>query len=158
MNGVENILNHSSDFGKFDAFRSRLILSRFDNPILRIFIEKATPALITRGYTKQDVRIAKKLICQLDMQLVCREANRRVAFSTILRGTVPSGFSARTTLGNTLYNMAYQLAVTDGLNARSFAAGDDGAFLIDERDKDLIEQRIRDITVSNNEEQTKGCG
>jgi hypothetical protein len=97
MNGASKILNHSSDFGKFDAFRSRMILSKFDNPILREFIVKATPALMSQGYTKQDLRISKKLICQLDMQLVCREANDRVTFSTILRGTVPSGFSARTT-------------------------------------------------------------
>jgi len=32
-NGVEKIINHGSDFGKYDAFRSRETLKHFDNPI-----------------------------------------------------------------------------------------------------------------------------
>lgn len=112
-----------------------------------------------QGYTDVDIKRCRKLICQLDIQLVCREAKtRKVAFSTVLRGTVPSGFSARTTLGNTLYNMAYQLYITRGLKARSFASGDDGAFLLDPKDVTLVKQRIENVTVSNNLPQTKGCG
>jgi len=38
--------------------------------------------------------------------------------------------------------MAYQLSVTKDMKARSFAAGDDGAFLIEAKDVNKVKQRI----------------
>jgi len=58
--------------------------------------------------------IATKFITQTEIDVTCRDFKGRPVFTAKMKGTVPSGFGPRTTLGNTLYNMAYQMKLTEG--------------------------------------------
>ena len=150
ISGGQEIAYHSSDFGKFDAFRSKKTLINFDNKQLAEFMSNVKNQLPSVGFYPVDYLNTLDQQFQTDLDVTHKDSFKRVQFTARIQGTVPSGFGPRTTLGNTLFNMAYQQQLTRGQYSRSFAAGDDGAFIILKKDVPQIRERVKELTSDNN--------
>ena len=150
ISGGQEIAYHSSDFGKFDAFRSKKTLINFDNKQLAEFMSNVKDLQPSAGFYPVDYQNTQDLQFQTDLDVTHKDSFQRIQFTARIQGTVPSGFGPRTTLGNTLFNMAYQQQLTRGLYSRSFAAGDDGAFIILKKDVPQIKERVKELTSDNN--------
>jgi len=152
------LVHISTDFAKFDAHRSQRILENFDNPIILWFIDQIEEVLRMNGYDDNTLNVTKKFITQTVLDVTYKDSKGRPTFSCRLHGTVPSGFGPRTTLGNTLYNIGYQLLLTENIPARSFAGGDDGATTIHMTNLAEVRQRIGKLTKRTPEPGDHGLG
>lgn len=95
---------------------------------------------------------------QTELDLTYKDSRQRILFSCTLVGTVPSGLGPRTTLGNTLYNMAFQNELSQGIRSRGFAAGDDGILVIPKEYIPEISERIGKLVKTENKPGDHGLG
>ena len=151
-----DLTNICIDYAKFDATRHKNTLERFDNKMIKAWIEKFNDKQINThsDFDKTIIDTSTSLLTQTNIDVYHYDANNDLNYMSKLYGTVVSGFAGRTTLGNTSYNLAMAMMYTKGCKALHFAAGDDCFMVVKKKDVDYIVKRMKRMVAKKNPKTT----